>query len=736
MTPWQRNLRALRVLLLIGLLGWFGRSYWWDNYVDLTEEKRAPRRWSQRGRPEPRRSLEFEVPELPRWEFDAESVQVAVSQVDSDRPDIRITEIYYHPDSPSEEEEFLELTNFGANSISLSGWEFHKGITFLFPSGCELASGESAVLCRNVEAFQAEFGEAVRVFGEFQGRLRNSGERLRLRDGEGEARSKILYSDAMPWPIEPAGGGASLQLLDERFEEVDSSGWIAQSPSPGVRERNDSIASHLSVFDIQHQPSKPRSGQAVSITAWVRTESERTPLHLKLKVGEKEFTYVVELGDMATASKRPFLVQANLGALPEGILVRYWFEHGGGNEGLSLSEQRWPRMGSNVPSFAFYVSKNENVSPVLVYNLFMEASDIRALHERSRSNDTVPVTLVHQGEVFDHLKMRIRGAYARTWPKKAYKIFFHRDQLFRGRSRVNLNSGWRDPAMVREVLAYKVYDDAGGLSLESRMVRVDLNGEFWGLFVEVEQPDKRYLEKRGLKNASLYKADSPNNRSDERFFESINEYPHHYRKETKESLPFDDLETFCRTLASGDRNGELWADPTVRLRFLNYLCATTIVQNWDGFNKNHYIGFEDGDPNKWFLLPWDLDRTLGDSWNRTFNETRIPIWLGTAAQPGVTGWNRVFDAALDDSAMRREFLMRLDAILRQDVNEEWVLLKVRKLVKQLEPDAERDRERWGGERDWKGELERMGEGLIERRRFLLQQLERELSQVRETRFNR
>jgi hypothetical protein len=727
MTRSQRDFRALRVLLLVGLFGWLGRDYWWDNYVDLTEERSKPRRWSQRGRPEPRRSLELNVPELPLWEFDSERVKIAVSNVESEHLDIRITEIHYHPDSSVEEAEFLELTNFGTRSVLISGWEFHKGISYLFPSGCELASGESAVICKNLQSFQAKFGKTVRVFGEFEGGLRNSGERLRLRDARGESRSTILYSDAMPWPIESDGGGASLQLRDARFEAADPSGWTAQDPLPGVYERNTSVGSQLSVFDIEHQPNKPGVGQEVTIRARVRTDRGQIPLQLKLKVGEEEMTYSVALNDVASDSQGLFSVQANLGALPEGMLVRYWFERGGENEAVTSSDQRWPSMGGEIPNLAFYVSTNESVSPVPVYSLFIQPSDVRSLHGRSRSNSTVPVTLIYKGEVFDDLKMRIRGAFARSWPKKAYKIFFHRDQLFKGRSRVNLNSGWRDPAMVREVLAYKIYGAVGGLSLKSRLVRVDLNGNFWGLFVEVEQPDKRFLEEQGLKNASLYKADSPRNRSDERSFGAIEEYAMHYRKETKESQPFDDLDEFCRTLESGDENGALWADPKVRLRFLNYLCGTTIAQNWDGFNKNHYIGFEDGDPHKWFLLPWDLDRTLGDNWNWGFDETRMPIWLGTAARPGVTGWNRVFGAVLRDPAMRREYLARLDVILHQIVTEAWILETARTLAKQMTDDADRDRERWGGELSWKRAIERMRDGLVERRRFLLQQIERESS---------
>ena len=127
----RRNIRALRMLMLIGLLAWFGRAYWWDPYVDLTEEKRPQRRWSQRARPEPHRSLDLELPGLARLGFEDENVLVTVSMVDSERSDIRITEIHYHPNSFAEEEEFLELTNTGAKPVSLSDWEFHRGIDFI-----------------------------------------------------------------------------------------------------------------------------------------------------------------------------------------------------------------------------------------------------------------------------------------------------------------------------------------------------------------------------------------------------------------------------------------------------------------------------------------------------------------------------------------------------------------------------------------------------------------------------
>ena len=67
------------------------------------------------------------------------------------------------------------------------------------------------------------------------------------------------------------------------------------------------------------------------------------------------------------------------------------------------------------------------------------------------------------------MKVRLRGDWARTWPKKCLKIFFDKQTLFEGQDRINLNSGWRDPAFVREPLAYQIYAACGVPASRSRM---------------------------------------------------------------------------------------------------------------------------------------------------------------------------------------------------------------------------------------------------------------------------
>lgn len=723
----QRNLRAFRLLLVIGLLGWLGRSFWLDPYFELGKGIRsAPgtRAWERRDDRGRRAPLPV-APAVPSLVgFAPEAVIVEVRPRDFQPSQIRITEVYYHPPSHGGQDEFVELTNSGAEPVSLAGWALRGGVRYLVPEGVVLAAKASVVICRDRDAFNRHFVEAAEPIGVFDGGLRNSGERLQLLDDAGKAQDDFVFRDTDPWPIEADGEGASLQLRDHLLDASDPLAWVGLVPSPGRHESASAADLKLSVFGVRHQPAKPGPDDTVVIGANVRGDLRGQRLQLRIEVGGEEHAF--PLGEMLEGGIQEtdggFLVRAQLPRLPVGALVRYWFQLAEADD----SSGRWPRGHAATPNFACFVSETDPEGLVPVYGLLMEPGDIRSLHEGHGGNQLVPATLVFDGVAYDRLSMRLRGAFARRWPKKAYKIFFNRDQLFGRRSRLNLNSGWRDPGMIREVLAYQIYGLVGAMTLQSRLVRVDLNGEFWGLYVEVEQPDKRYLEEQGLKDAALYKADSPRNQSDERGFDSDFEYTFHYRKETKEERPCTDLISFCRALQSPESRRQLFHDPEVRERFINYLCGTAITQNWDGFNKNHYIGFEAGDPMRWFFLPWDLDRTLGDHWSWLFDETRLSIWLGTSGNPGVTGWNRVFEAALSDPVFRGEYLTRLQQVLNEAFSEDWIQSGLAELERQMAGDASEDRRRWGGEQDWRRELGRIGEVLMERRRYLLKAVRLEL----------
>ncbi|MBN2181917.1 MAG: lamin tail domain-containing protein [Sedimentisphaerales bacterium] len=111
---------------------------------------------------------------------------------------LRITEIMYHPQNPAEpndpNEEFIELTNIGSETINLNLVKFTKGINFTFPN-IELAPGEYTVVVQDKEAFETKYGSGINIAGQYSGKLDNAGERIRLADAAGQTILDFSYKD-------------------------------------------------------------------------------------------------------------------------------------------------------------------------------------------------------------------------------------------------------------------------------------------------------------------------------------------------------------------------------------------------------------------------------------------------------------------------------------------------------------------------------------------------------------
>ena len=153
---------------------------------------------------------------------------------------IVISEIMYHPVAGSQLE-FIELYNVGASTVDLTGVRFTKGIDFDFLDNTMLAPGAYLLVVNDLAAFEAEYGNALPVAGEWEegDNLSNGGENLKLSLGLGTAIHEFDYSDDLPWPTSPDGGGHSLTLAcaESGVDHSDPGVWrssVAVGGSPGT----------------------------------------------------------------------------------------------------------------------------------------------------------------------------------------------------------------------------------------------------------------------------------------------------------------------------------------------------------------------------------------------------------------------------------------------------------------------------------------------------------------------
>ena len=122
--------------------------------------------------------------------------------------ELRITEIMYHPIGGSDYE-FTELQNTGGRTLELAGVRIAGGVRFTFPD-MTLAPRECILVVSDAEHFRANYGEEVRIAGEYDGKLDNGGESilLQLPEPVDAAILRFKYDDS--WFPETDGQGSDL----------------------------------------------------------------------------------------------------------------------------------------------------------------------------------------------------------------------------------------------------------------------------------------------------------------------------------------------------------------------------------------------------------------------------------------------------------------------------------------------------------------------------------------------
>ena len=181
---------------------------------------------------------------------------------------IVISEIMYHPAWPSggrytnEQYEYIELHNISGQPVTLydydkgEPWMFTDGVEFTFDadSTVTVPAGGYLMVVKDPAAFSWRYPSIPtnEIFGPYEGKLSNSGEKLELSmpgdiDASGQRHyirvDRVNYSDgshpedapgpADLWPVEADGSGLSLTKIAPAEYGNDPQNWIAAQASPG-----------------------------------------------------------------------------------------------------------------------------------------------------------------------------------------------------------------------------------------------------------------------------------------------------------------------------------------------------------------------------------------------------------------------------------------------------------------------------------------------------------------------
>ena len=148
-----------------------------------------------------------------------------------------INEINYNSHPAFDSADWVEIHNPGDSDLSLDGYELRDDDdthSYYLPQGTIVPAHGFVVICEDLAAFHALF-PAVPAIGNLGFGLGNGGDSVRLFDSAGLLYDSVVYDDAAPWPTEPDGQGATLELIGPYLDNSLASSWQASagSGSPG-----------------------------------------------------------------------------------------------------------------------------------------------------------------------------------------------------------------------------------------------------------------------------------------------------------------------------------------------------------------------------------------------------------------------------------------------------------------------------------------------------------------------
>ena len=186
-------------------------------------------------------------------------------------------------------------------------------------------------------------------------------------------------------------------------------------------------------------------------------------------------------------------------------------------------------------------------------------------------------------------------------------------------SNLNLSNSYKDATFVREVVAYE-FMRKHVPSLKAGWVRLYLNDVYWGVYVNIEQPNKGFLGTWFKdKDGNLYRGDAPqrNSRPTLTYLGSDpNTYARYYDYKTENHpSPWVDLIKLTDVLDRGSITTRRQDLPKVLNvdRALWYIALQTMFSNTDSYigTGNDYLIYNDPTHDRFQIMPWDLNTTFG-----------------------------------------------------------------------------------------------------------------------------
>jgi len=524
---------------------------------------------------------------------------------------IWISELHYHPQSVGdgtanfddrEDTEFIEIAKFGSGSTNIGGWCFTAGIEYCFPAGTSLGQNDTYVVARDAAEFTARYGFSPD--GEYDGKLSNSGDVVRLMTSSGTVAALVGYVTSDPWPVTADGGGPSLELVSNAGSNDNPANWDASTNVNGSPGSLPNVSSGAPPLVVSRSYTEVASaGQPTPITATALNTTSATLIY-DINYGSNQQIPMQEIGGQW---------RAELPAMSGGSLGRFRIQVDGPN-GSATS----PRSADSVDWWAV-ATPTQPQSAVPVMDLFFANSNWSAVIN-NEAGCPCPGAVLYGGRVWTGVTARAAGYTSRFEPKKNIRLDFPDGYpliasfLDEPADELTLDAGTTNLDQISEQVSWGLMERLGFAPIRSTHVRVENNGSFHGLFLLREEQDgswrARHNIDRGLTYKSLPEGLADPGSSDYGWLGGV-EY------EKKEA--FDESDADFIALSNCVKNWDVnqnalrtcMLDTVDIPHIVNEMAAMVMIGQTDQREFNFITYRDDAENGLWRMQPDDLDRVFG-----------------------------------------------------------------------------------------------------------------------------
>ncbi|HLH53601.1 MAG TPA: CotH kinase family protein [Verrucomicrobiae bacterium] len=239
-------------------------------------------------------------------------------------------------------------------------------------------------------------------------------------------------------------------------------------------------------------------------------------------------------------------------------------------------------------------------------------------------------TLVVDGEVFDHVGYRARGGVWRyAMIKNMWKFYLPGDHDLQARddfgmpykvhwNKINLRAciqqgdyGQRGEQGMFESVGFRLFNLAGVPAPRTHWIQLRIvdepnenppdqyRGDFWGLYLAIENEDSRFLKEHGLPSGNLFKMEGGGG-----------ELQHHGPGAVTN---LSDLFGFMNDYMRPNTTDPWWKENFDLTNFYSYRAICECIHHYDVDQGKNYDYYHNPQTGRWEIIPWDIDLTWADN---------------------------------------------------------------------------------------------------------------------------